>query len=289
MCNISPEFNVAETGLYFGNYSDFTLSNIALYSGKPALYVNGADTNIIVNGLFITSNSSIDISVDIVDSTVEINGIKCVGGPSVVYVRSSGGSLYIENGKFVSGTCGGILVGPDNVNLMLQNISCTNLAYYAIRLNGPDSIASQHNINNINIYNCAVTSGFPIEVNASNNVLIDNVIIYKATNNTYCVGVTGGSYGIDVDNIILRGAFTGKVSVSGGISFSHHNSSSSTGTGSEQTIAHDLAAIPTGCKAWIKIEYPVGSGRYITKDIPFDATNVYPTVDNGVAFEWGIA
>ena len=64
---------------------------------------------------------------------------------------------------------------------------------------------------------------------------------------------------------------------------------SSTGTGSEQTIAHGLAAIPTGCKAWIKIEYPVGSGRYITKDIPFDATNVYPTVDNGVAFEWGIA
>jgi len=67
------------------------------------------------------------------------------------------------------------------------------------------------------------------------------------------------------------------------------SSGTSTGTGSEQTIAHGLSAIPTGCKAWIKIEYPVGSGRYITKDIPFDATNVYPTVDNGVAFEWGIA
>jgi hypothetical protein len=66
-------------------------------------------------------------------------------------------------------------------------------------------------------------------------------------------------------------------------------SGSDTGTGSEQPIPHGLAAIPTGCKAWIKIEYPVGSGRYITKDIPFDATNVYPTVDNGVAFEWGIA
>jgi parallel beta-helix repeat protein len=64
---------------------------------------------------------------------------------------------------------------------------------------------------------------------------------------------------------------------------------SSTGTGSEQAIPHGLAAIPTGCKAWIKIEYPVGSGRYITKDIPYDVTYVYPTVDNGVAFEWGIA
>jgi hypothetical protein len=71
--------------------------------------------------------------------------------------------------------------------------------------------------------------------------------------------------------------------------YATENSGSSTGTGSEQTIAHSLAAIPTGCKAWIKIEYPIGSGRYITKDIPYDATNVYPTVDNGVAFEWGIA
>jgi hypothetical protein len=66
-------------------------------------------------------------------------------------------------------------------------------------------------------------------------------------------------------------------------------SGSSTGTGSEQPIPHGLAAIPVGCKAWIKIEYPIGSGRYITKDIPYDVTSVYPTVDNGVAYEWGIA
>ena len=63
------------------------------------------------------------------------------------------------------------------------------------------------------------------------------------------------------------------------------NTGSSTGTGSEQTIAHSLAAIPTGCKAWIT--YLVGS-RYVTENIPFDAINIYPTVDNGVAFTWGI-
>ncbi len=62
-------------------------------------------------------------------------------------------------------------------------------------------------------------------------------------------------------------------------------SGSDTGTGSEQTIAHGLSAIPTGCKAWIK--YLVGA-RYVTEMIPFDATNVYPTVDNGVAYEWRI-
>ncbi len=59
----------------------------------------------------------------------------------------------------------------------------------------------------------------------------------------------------------------------------------STGTGIEQTIAHGLAAIPTGCKAWIK--YLVGA-RYHKEDIDFDATNIYPTVPLGVAYEWRI-
>lgn len=63
------------------------------------------------------------------------------------------------------------------------------------------------------------------------------------------------------------------------------SSGSSTGTGSEQTIAHGLAAIPTGCKAWIK--YLVGT-RYITEMIPFDATNIYPTATSGLAYEWRI-
>lgn len=69
------------------------------------------------------------------------------------------------------------------------------------------------------------------------------------------------------------------------VDYKVNNSGSSTGTGSEQTIAHGLAAIPTGCKAWIT--YLVGT-RYVTEMIPFDATNVYPTVDNGVAYAWRI-
>jgi hypothetical protein len=63
------------------------------------------------------------------------------------------------------------------------------------------------------------------------------------------------------------------------------NSGSSTGTGTEQTIAHGLSAIPTGCKAWIK--YLVGT-RYHTEAIDFDSTNVYPTVPTGIAYEWRI-
>lgn len=67
--------------------------------------------------------------------------------------------------------------------------------------------------------------------------------------------------------------------------FFDSNTGSSTGTGSEQTITHGLLAIPVGCKAWIT--YLVGT-RYVTEMIPFDATNVYPTVATGTAYNWRI-
>lgn len=101
-------------------------------------------------------------------------------------------------------------------------------------------------------------------------------------------GCTGNQY---IDNDIVSGV-SGVISIAGtGHTIRHNfgyltdNSGSSTGTGSEQTIAHGLAAIPTGCKAWIK--YLVGT-RYITEMVPFDATNIYPTVETGVAYEWRI-
>jgi len=93
----------------------------------------------------------------------------------------------------------------------------------------------------------------------------------------------------DFDMTDMTIVVTGDIKIANCFGYPTDASGSSTGTGSEQAIPHGLAAIPAGCKAWIKIEYPVGSGRYITKDISYDATNVYPTVDNGVAFEWGIA
>jgi len=95
--------------------------------------------------------------------------------------------------------------------------------------------------------------------------------------------------GLEVYNNKISGC-TGTITL--GLCNVHNNdghltesSGSSTGTDSEQTIAHGLAAIPTGCKAWIK--YLVGA-RYVTEMIPFDATNVYPTVASGVAYEWRI-
>lgn len=64
------------------------------------------------------------------------------------------------------------------------------------------------------------------------------------------------------------------------------SSGSSTGTGTEQTIAHGLATIPTGCKAWIR--YPISATVYAEKEIRMDATNIYPKVKSGLAYDWRV-
>lgn len=63
-------------------------------------------------------------------------------------------------------------------------------------------------------------------------------------------------------------------------------SGSSTGTGSEQTIAHGLLAIPIGCKAWIT--YKDAGGDYITEFVRFNDTHIKVNLDTGIAYTWGI-
>lgn len=70
------------------------------------------------------------------------------------------------------------------------------------------------------------------------------------------------------------------------VGIDNKSSGSSTGTGIEQTIAHGLAAIPTGCKAWIR--YPISATVYAEKEIRMDATNIYPKVKSGLAYDWRV-
>lgn len=132
----------------------------------------------------------------------------------------------------------------------------------------------------------SVKSYIGFDVNGTLNSIKDNVFTYY----NKCVDATGSTSTVIESNQfnvcttpIQSGGTTPRIAKNYG--YPTESSGSSTGTGSEQPIAHGLAAIPTGCKAWIT--YLVGT-RYVTEMIPFDATNVYPTVDNGVAYTWRI-
>ena len=115
---------------------------------------------------------------------------------------------------------------------------------------------------------------------SENNIVSSNISFSdifggsRITNNNHTYG----------PNVVTISPYPGNV-IKNNSFYITASSGSSTGTGSEQTIAHGLAAIPTGCKAWIK--YLVGA-RYHTEEIDFDATNIYPTVPTGIAYEWRI-
>jgi hypothetical protein len=59
----------------------------------------------------------------------------------------------------------------------------------------------------------------------------------------------------------------------------NRNWGSSTGTGSQQTIAHSLVNVPTDVTVT-----PTQSGATVTWWA--DGTNIYPTVTNGATFNW---
>ena len=66
--------------------------------------------------------------------------------------------------------------------------------------------------------------------------------------------------------------------------YADYNRGTSTGTGSQQTIAHGLSAKPTTVKIY-PTEDPAGTT--IVWGIPAaDATNIYATVTSGKGYTW---
>lgn len=136
---------------------------------------------------------------------------------------------------------------------------------------------------------------YALHGNVSNNYIYDS----RAGASKTKYFIRAGSLGLDIH--VIKNTINGSVSAGGvaiidqsaahtariddNIGWPTHNIGSSTGTGSEQTIAHGLAAIPTGCRAWVT--YLV-NGRYVTEMVPFDATNIYPTITSSLAYTWGI-
>jgi len=66
--------------------------------------------------------------------------------------------------------------------------------------------------------------------------------------------------------------------------YADYNKGTSTGTGSEQTIAHGLSAKPTVVKIY-PTEDPAGTA-IAWNATPADATNFYVTVTSGKDYTW---
>lgn len=126
---------------------------------------------------------------------------------------------------------------------------------------------------------------------SDNNISLVN-IYDDGTPKTQRYGVNIGNCAGEKNNVIMQGIIgsmkTARVLISSPLknmvyvpmSYITEASGSSTGTGSEQTIAHGLVAAPSKV-----VIVPTVTGATVS-DMWADATNIYCTVTNGKAFNW---
>lgn len=253
------------------------------YDGN-SVYIGASNVNVDLSGLYMGINSVSKYIIYDRGIYTKISNCELYKGIVELYTHASmtncrlGGAIKLN------------AVG-DHVSLTGCKIEGATSIEYPIYVTGDKAI-----ISNCNFENSACK--WYIYVNSGNDTTISNCTFESIDRSrqypgaSYPIKIVGTGiqvYGCNFNTnpyaagAIENGATSPKIHHN--VGYVTENSGSSTGTGSEQTIPHGLAAIPTGCKAWIT--YLVG-GRYVTEMVPFDATNIYPTVDNGVAYTWRI-
>lgn len=268
-----------------GSFTRITDNHIEQAYGY-ALSLDGYYSHVTDNNFHGDSiNTTRNCVIDLIGGSIRFdrNFVQNFEGMNDV-VHMSGGYVSIIDNKFnhnanFSGMQPKVLDVIGATDIISNNKFNTNTSAWAdIYINAPNCIVSENTISD------APDKGIyaaPYAAVICGNIISGNPLI--GIRSTHVDTIIDSNNVLGVTLTVNRIVADGKVGINAG--YPTKNSGSSTGTGSEQTIAHGLAAIPTGCKAWIK--YLVGT-RYITEMIPFDATNIYPTVTSGLAYEWRI-
>ncbi len=275
-------------------FKDCTFSRAALSdSGAQAFYVDAPGMFLYINNKFTNISAAYDFRQglhEIIGSSGDTVGnvLLTNSGATTPKVKASGlvfSNIYGQAGFVTSAIQIGYGVAEIRNSKLIAKTGGS--AYYGILVRHSTSKNCIISNNYIEAFSVA---GMFLNTTSGGHLFERNEIVGTSTDGFRSVSNTAKS--LCVDNFFGVGVTNkytntdGMMIISGDIgNYITKSSGSSTGTGSEQTIAHGLAAIPRGCKAWIK--YLVGS-RYITEMIPFDATNVYPTVTSGLAYEWRI-
>jgi hypothetical protein len=180
------------------------------------------------------------------------------------------------NSNYVSGTQYGI-----STDVMAMSNVIVNVLADGIRTSSAGAMIKNNYVSGAAACGINVLNGYTIL--DGNKVINGATGIYIPSTKTNCVlfdnyvdANSSSNYSITAVLAMVRDNFN----------YVLKNFGSSTGTGVEQTIAHGLAAIPTGCKAWIT--YQDAGGDYITEFVRFNATNIKVTLDAGIPYTWGI-
>jgi parallel beta-helix repeat protein len=186
------------------------------------------------------------------------------------------GYYYTINGVHVIANSYGIILEGSKSNTISGNIIGDNSNIDILLRDSGSVYATNNLIQGNQIYSIGVIHSHGIKEEFPSATEL-NTIMANAFRGTFSTAAIARRFAPPNTTIIKNNTFNGT-------RYKTDNIGSSTGTGSEQTIAHGLAEI-AGHHAWIK--YLVDT-RYISEVVPFDATNIYPTVETGVAYEWRI-
>ncbi len=300
--NIESKLN-SQYGMSIEDCIGCTITGIDLQSNAmDGIYLLNANTDLNISQGKIASNNLCGIrnpSTSTTAGDITISGLKIAGNgqDGIQLVNESQGSTVIsrvisrgnhQNGMFIQG---GSNWGRISNCLIYENF---RHGIYFWGTGGTTEFA----ISNNTLYNNSASphdtySGIYF-ANGANYVSWLSVIGNKIAglNHKYCIESPTGDYPTIEGNRFGTGT-TGILTIGGNYQWIKRNrgyatekSDSSIGTGSEQTIPHGLAAIPTGCKAWIR--YPISATVYAEKEIRMDATNIYPKVKTGLAYDWRV-
>lgn len=246
-------------------------------------------------------NTSHGIESDANADTILVDNSDCEYNALYGISIPGGGAHRIQNSYIEANTSGGIYVGAEKSHIFDNIISANSV--FNLFVTGDENYIHHNEVNN-----CA--NGYGIRATCTDSIFDHNIItlckygvqfystgsgntfehnILSLITTTYLITLNTANNNIFRWNIM--GGATVSIATTGCIlrynsGYVTENFGSSTGTGSEQPIAHGLAAIPVGCKAWIT--YKDAGGDYITEFVRFNATHIKVNLDTGIAYTWGI-
>jgi len=282
-----------------------------LISGNTIIGLGGVEGLLTINGdriqisnNYITSNNEVVIWLgnNFSEITISNNTLKTTSATQAIIEFRAGGAVN-TTGLYISGNtlfCNGqrgiwikILGGND-----IDNITITNNRIYntVIGINFDVTGAEQVNNSlisgnylygdgtNVGIKLEGDTNYIRIEGNYINNfatglsTTAGEVTNYTVENNTFRNCATSITDGANDSNSYIRR----------NVGFATVNSGSSSGTGAQQTIAHELGGNVTPVEADITITLLAISGTVPFASASPTNTNIYITAPNGIAYSWRV-
>jgi hypothetical protein len=301
------------------NWQVTRISDCWLEDGAPGIRVNGGSPVEVVN-CTINSKVADDHMIELLYGDLFVTNTYFTGPGSgtgmAIYVNNVDSRLTLTGGKFYAngigtGANGGRItaLGPGFVSI--SGIDAISGKWYYSTFKGATFSQCSQCFNltplagyatpvmGCNFRNTAAfvpVAGSPTDINFVGNTVVGNTTtltfgtrcILANNNFSHAAAITMGNYSRMHDN-----EFQATPTITPGTStiihdnygYATENSGSSTGTGSEQTIAHGLS-VTTGVRCWIK--YPISATRFMEREVDFDTTNIFPTVNTGIAYEWRI-